>query len=770
MLTENTVTKLQEMHLSAMAKAFKDQMTDPNMAGVSFEDRFGLLVDHEWTTRKNNHLKRLIKNAGFAEAVWTAIGLAVGTYLNWLLVAKRIRIYSEKTKSNTIPSFLSDRFGDKAGFLTAIAAVVIIVFFVPYTASGFSAIGKLASTLFDVDYHTVMIVGAIILVSYTVLGGFLAASITDFIQSIVMTIALFVVVCFGIESAGGMSAIGESILGIEGVDSFGQYFSLTGTDGSFGFLPIVSTLAWGLGYFGMPHILLRFMAIEDKNKLKISRRVGSAWVVISMGIAIFIGILGYSFVVNNDLMNADFDAEKIVVYFANAIAGLDSFGAIIAGIIIAGILASIMSTADSQLLAASSSVSENLIKRFAWKNMKDKTQMWFARGSVVVIAIVAIILAWNPDSSVFRIVSFAWAGFGAAFGPIILFALFWKRTNKWGALAGIADALDAQIVPFEDFAAVDSLNLFHGDVIQLVLQVKPLQNAKIHLHMGHVVVVHIAFLFPKVLPDGLPGGSHFAHCNTAQGQLHAVDMMLKGNIGNSLVQAFLVQIDDLVGNALAGLAHTGQVKHGGIGLALGRIVALQVGVIDIGLGLYPTDKINRALVTGSTALCQQEDILTKVLAQQHLHFAPEVGGDEQTVLDALGGAGQVGHDTGELLGFIKDIQQLDAGVVAAFQAHEHSGVGIAPHLGRAIGIGSAAAHAHHGAAEGIGIGTGGAALPGLQNHLGQALQQQVIHFLIGGDFGVGTDGCALDILSVGRQFAFQQAPERMASGVGNMRI
>lgn len=380
----------------------------------------------------------LTYNAGFAEAVWTAIGLAVGTYLNWLLVAKRIRIYSEKTKSNTIPSFLSDRFGDKAGFLTAIAAVVIIVFFVPYTASGFSAIGKLASTLFDIDYHTVMIVGAIILVSYTVLGGFLAASITDFIQSIVMTIALFVVVCFGIESAGGMSAIGESILGIEGVDSFGQYFSLTGTDGSFGFLPIVSTLAWGLGYFGMPHILLRFMAIEDKNKLKISRRVGSAWVVISMGIAIFIGILGYSFVVNNDLMNADFDAEKIVVYFANAIAGLDSFGAIIAGIIIAGILASIMSTADSQLLAASSSVSENLIKRFAWKNMKDKTQMWFARGSVVVIAIVAIILAWNPDSSVFRIVSFAWAGFGAAFGPIVLFALFWKRTNKWGALAGIA--------------------------------------------------------------------------------------------------------------------------------------------------------------------------------------------------------------------------------------------------------------------------------------------------------------------------------------------
>ena len=377
-------------------------------------------------------------NAGFAEAVWTAIGLAVGTYLNWLLVAKRIRIYSEKTRSNTIPAFLSDRFGDKAGFLTAIAAVVIIVFFVPYTASGFSAIGKLASALFNVDYHTVMIVGAIILVAYTVMGGFLAASITDLIQSVVMTIALFVVVCFGIENAGGMAAIGENILKIDGIESFGQYFSLTGTDGSFSFLPIVSTLAWGLGYFGMPHILLRFMAIEDKNKLKLSRRVGSAWVVISMGIAIFIGVLGYSFVANNGLLTAEgFDNESIVVYFANAIGSLDSFGAIIAGIIIAGILASIMSTADSQLLAASSSVSENLIKRFAWKNMGNKAQMWLARGSVLVIAAIAIVLAWNPNSSVFRIVSFAWAGFGAAFGPIVIFALFWKRTNKWGALAGI---------------------------------------------------------------------------------------------------------------------------------------------------------------------------------------------------------------------------------------------------------------------------------------------------------------------------------------------
>ncbi len=375
---------------------------------------------------------------GFAEAFWTAVGLAVGTYLNWLIVAKRIRVYSEKTRSTTIPAFLSDRFGDKRGLLTAIAAIVIITFFIPYAASGFSAIGKLASSLFAIDYHTAMIAGAIILVVYTVLGGFLAASMTDLIQSVVMTIALFVVVCFGVENAGGLENVKNAILSIDGIENLSQYFSLTGTDGSYGILPIVSTLAWGLGYFGMPHILLRFMAIEDEKKLPLSRRVASIWVVISMGIAIFIGVLGYVFVTNHNLIGAEgFDSERIVVYFADAIANLDSFGAIIAGIIIAGILASIMSTADSQLLAASSSVSENLIKRFVWKNMGNRAQMWLARATTLAIAAVGIVLAWNSDSSVFRIVSFAWAGFGAAFGPTVLFALFWKRMTKWGAFAGI---------------------------------------------------------------------------------------------------------------------------------------------------------------------------------------------------------------------------------------------------------------------------------------------------------------------------------------------
>ncbi|MBE6703188.1 MAG: sodium/proline symporter [Ruminococcaceae bacterium] len=375
---------------------------------------------------------------GFAEAVWTAIGLAIGTYLNWLIVAKRIRHYSARTKSNTIPDFFSDRFGDKAGFLTAIAAVVIVVFFVPYTASGFSAVGKLFESILGVPYHAAMIVGAIILVAYTILGGFLAASTTDLIQSIVMTFALFVIICFGVESAGGLQNVSGNISSMAGFGGFQKYFSLTGTDGSFGFLPIVSTLAWGLGYFGMPHILLRFMAIEDSNKLKVARRVATVWVVISMAIAILIGVIGFSFASTSGLLTTEgFDPERIIVYMADAIGSLDTFAAIIAGLIIAGILASIMSTADSQLLAASSSVSENIVKRFAWKNMSNKAQMWVARGTVVVIAIIAVFFAWNPDSSVFRIVSFAWAGFGATFGPLVLCALFWKRTNKWGALAGM---------------------------------------------------------------------------------------------------------------------------------------------------------------------------------------------------------------------------------------------------------------------------------------------------------------------------------------------
>ena len=367
----------------------------------------------------------------FAEAVWTAIGLAAGTYINWLIVAKKLRLYSEHIGASTIPDYLSNRFNDKSGALVGISALIIIVFFVPYVASGFAGVGKLFNSLFGIDYHMVMVVGAVIIATYTLLGGFLAASTTDFIQSIIMTMALFVVCFFGITRAGGIDQVIANTADVPG------YFSLSAPDGSYTALPIASTLAWGLGYFGMPHILLRFMAIEDHEKLAMSRRIASVWVVISMGIAIFIGIVGYSFAKEEGIINDTFDPERIIVYIASYISKVNPLMAIIAGLIISGILASIMSTSDSQLLAASSSVSENIIHRFFVKNMSEVNQMILARVTVVIIAVLSCVFAWDPNSSVFRIVSFAWAGFGAAFGPVVLFSLFWKKTNKWGALLGM---------------------------------------------------------------------------------------------------------------------------------------------------------------------------------------------------------------------------------------------------------------------------------------------------------------------------------------------
>ncbi len=382
---------------------------------------------------------------GIADAFWTAVGLAVGTYVNWLIIAKRLRIYSEANKSATIPDFFSNRFRDKSGALLAISAIVIIVFFVPYTGSGFAAVGKLFNSLFGVDYHVALIVGAAVIVAYTVIGGFLAASTSDFVQSIIMTFALFVVVMFGIENAGGITNVYENVKDLPGYLSLNATFA-DGASKDYGLLSIVSTLAWGLGYFGMPHVLLRFMAIEDRHKLKLSRRIASVWVVISMAAAIFIGVIGFSFVKNNGIRLDD--PERVIIVISKSIAQLDTFAAMLAGIILAGILAATMSTADSQLLAASSSMSENIVRRFFFKNISDKASMIVARCTVALIAVVAVIFAWDPDSSVFGIVSFAWAGFGAAFGPVVLCALFWKRMNRWGALAGMV-AGGAMVVIWE---------------------------------------------------------------------------------------------------------------------------------------------------------------------------------------------------------------------------------------------------------------------------------------------------------------------------------
>lgn len=377
---------------------------------------------------------------GLPEAVWTAAGLAIGTYINWLIVAKKLRVYTHKLDAFTLPDFFSKRFGDNKHLISTIAAVVIVIFFIPYTASGFAACGKLFASLFGMEYVTAMILSAIVIIVYCTLGGFLAASTTDFIQSIVMSIALFIVVGLGEGVLNGFGNVFEGVTKLPGyLDLFKGFNVATGETMSYGALPVASTLAWGLGYFGMPHILLRFMAIEDENKLKLSRRVASVWVIISMAIAVVIGVVGYGLMMKGIVPTYESAsaAETIIVDISKFLSKYGYIPAFVAGIILAGILASTMSTADSQLLAAASSISQNLVQETFGIKLSEKKSVWLARISVIVISIIAIFLALDPKSSVFQIVSFAWAGFGAAFGPVVLFGLFWRRTTKWGAFAGM---------------------------------------------------------------------------------------------------------------------------------------------------------------------------------------------------------------------------------------------------------------------------------------------------------------------------------------------
>lgn len=377
---------------------------------------------------------------GVADAGWTAIGLAIGTYLNWRIVAKRIRRYTHVAgNSITLPSFFSNRYRDEKKILQSIGAIFIVIFFIPYTASGFAACGKLFSSLFGINYQVAMVISALIIVGYTTLGGFLAASTTDFIQSIIMSIALVIVFIFGINVAGGVSAVVENAQSLPGyLTMHTTYDPVSGTEQPYPIISIVSMIAWGLGYFGMPHILLRFMAIEDEEKLKLSRKVATGWVVISLAVAVLIGIIGLAMTAAGELIPLEGSAsETIIVKIADLMSQHGVLPALLAGTILAGILASTMSTADSQLLAASSSVSSDLLGDFLKKKTGKKGSMFADRMTLLIIALVAVFLARDPNSSVFNIVSFAWAGFGAVFGPVVLFALFWKRSNWQGALAGM---------------------------------------------------------------------------------------------------------------------------------------------------------------------------------------------------------------------------------------------------------------------------------------------------------------------------------------------
>ena len=387
---------------------------------------------------------------GLADAAWTAIGLALGTYVNWLIVAKRLRRYSAVAgDSITIPDFLSNRFHEKKKVILGISALFILVFFTVYAASCFVTCGKLFSTLFGTSYHSMMIAGAVFVLVYTFIGGFLAESASDFMQAVVMVIALLTILILGTNAAGGLGNVIENAAQIPG------YLSLTaqatpvtdaagvqqaaggvplfGEAGSYGFLTIISTLSWGLGYFGVPQVLLRFMAIRKEGELKQSRRIATIWCVISLAAAVIIGIIGRSLYPVEETLATASGAENVFVVMSQAL-----LPAVLAGIIMAGILAATISSSDSYLLIAASAVSKNLYEGILKKNQADdKKVMNLSRIMLFLIAVVGMIIAWDEDSVIFNIVSFAWAGFGATFGPVMLFSLFWKRINRPGAIAGM---------------------------------------------------------------------------------------------------------------------------------------------------------------------------------------------------------------------------------------------------------------------------------------------------------------------------------------------
>lgn len=378
--------------------------------------------------------------SGLSDVGWTAIGLALGTYLNWRIVSGRLRRWSERLDAITIPDLLSKRYHDKKNILSSIAAVIILIFFVPYTASGFKAIGTLFNTLFGVDYHAAMIVGAIFIVIYTAVGGFFAVATNDLIQSIVMSFALVAILIFGVYVAGGPSSVVESTSSLPGYLSMTEIYDVaSGSSSPYGTITVLSTMAWGLGYFGMPHILVRFMAIRRESELVMSRRIASVWVAISMSVAIVLGVVGMAIARRGGmpLFTTSADSETVIIQLAHMLSENGAIAAIIAGLTMSGILACTMSTADSQLLQASSSFSKNILQDLLGVRLNDRKALIAARSSVIAVAIIAVILAWDPQSSIFYVVSFAWAGLGAAFGPLVLLSLFWRRTTFRGALSGM---------------------------------------------------------------------------------------------------------------------------------------------------------------------------------------------------------------------------------------------------------------------------------------------------------------------------------------------
>ena len=379
--------------------------------------------------------------AGFSEA-WIGIGLGIGTYLNWKIVAQRLRVYSHACKDSiTIPDFISNRFRDQTGISRGVAAIIILVFFTFYTASGFVSAAKLFSSMFPISYSTALWIGAVVVVSYTLLGGYMAVCWTDFVQGSLMFVAIVLVPAVVVCNAGGFA---DTVNQLNEINPYLQsLFTSASTAKAAGFIGLASCMAWGLGYFGMPHILVRFMSIDNPAEVKGSRRIAMTWVFISLAAAVVIGLVFHLYLKQNGLTLAQVgdDPEKCFMVMINGIFNGGVISRVFAGILLSAILAAIMSTADSQLLVSASAFSNDLYKRVVNKNASNSELILVSRLAVAVVAIVAVFMSMNTESEFFKkvmmMVSFAWGGFGASFGPLILLALFWRRINLAGAISGM---------------------------------------------------------------------------------------------------------------------------------------------------------------------------------------------------------------------------------------------------------------------------------------------------------------------------------------------
>ena len=395
--------------------------------------------------------------AGLGE-IWIGIGLAIGSYLAWLFVAKRLRVYSEKCgNALTVPEFFSNRFKDEKGYLRLVSSIVILVFFTFYVTSGFVSGGQVFVSIFgkDISYQAAVWITAAIIIVYTFLGGFKAVCWTDFVQAILMLVAIIVV---PLAALGHIDGGWDGMINI--VNNEVNHFTDLGWDGGkkMGAIALVSCLAWGLGYFGMPHIIIRYMAIKKPEEVRIARRVGTAWIVIALTGAALIGMIGRAWVVTQG-WSVDYISDEVgwkIVTDAGVllsperifleIIGSGIFAAFIMGVLYAALMAAVMSTADSQLLVASSAVTNDLYAKYAKGEHSDEKLMWISRGIVIVVALLAAVFAMDENSSIMNLVSFAWSGFGAAFGPIVILALFWKRINMKGALAGMLTGFIVDVV------------------------------------------------------------------------------------------------------------------------------------------------------------------------------------------------------------------------------------------------------------------------------------------------------------------------------------